>query len=456
MSNFDPATGTLIQAKDGGIYDRALVKPDRNNFAPRFGFAYQATPRTVIRSAYGISFIHFNRMGGENLLAYNLPNIINPSIDQLPATAGTSGTPLCTSTTQSPNSCFRTTEMGYPDNFLSLAYVRQQNVRTNYIPGDYKTSYIQTWHFTVQRELARNLVLDVGYVGTRGVGLMILGDFNQARPNGPEENLTLQARRPLQSFGYIQAAFGGGYMNYHALQTKIEKRFQSGFYLLNSFTWSRAIDNASGHLEAYNGDNSRVNYRDLRNERGPSGYDQPFNNTTTALFDLPFGRGKRIGANWNRPTDLALGGWRLTAINTMTSGVPVNLTYSPSSTFQVSGAPNYRPNITGDPLMPEAQRTVQRWLNPDTVVVPTDRTRPFGNAGRNSVRAPSFYQMDIGLHKDFRFTERVALSFRGEAFNLLNKTNFNAPNANRSSNAFGTITGTYPARQLQFGLRLGF
>src|SRR5204863_4063984 len=150
--------------KDGSIADRSLVNPDRNNFAPRLGIAYSANSTTVIRSAYGISFIHFNRMGGENLLAYNLPNIVNPTIDQAPSTAGASGLPLCTSTSQAPGTCFRTTLQGYPDNFLTVSNVKQINVRTNYIPSDYRSSYVQNWHFTIQRELRAGFVLDVGYV----------------------------------------------------------------------------------------------------------------------------------------------------------------------------------------------------------------------------------------------------------------------------------------------------
>jgi hypothetical protein len=346
--------------------------------------------------------------------------------------------------------------MGYPDGFLSVSNVRQINVRANYIPSDFKTSYIQTWHFTVQRELAGDVVLDLGYVGTRGVGLMILGDYNQARPNATDENSSLQSRRPLQNFGFIQIAFGGGFLNYHALQAKLEKRYRSGLYLLNSFTWSKSIDNASGHLEANNGDNSRVNYRDLRNERGVSGYDQPFNNTTTVLYELPFGRGRRWGGNLNRAAETVLGGWRLTAINTMNSGNPVNLSYSPASAFQVSGAPTYRPDLIGDPMMPKDRRSVTQWLNPANVMVPTDRSRPFGNAGRNVARAASFYQLDLGLHKDFSLGESYRLSFRTEAFNLLNKTNFNAPNGNRSSSGFGSITSTYPSRQLQFAVKVLF
>jgi hypothetical protein len=454
LSNFDPISNKLIQAQDGDIYSRSLVHPDRNNFAPRLGIAYTLRPKTVIRSAYGISFIHFNRMGGENLLSYNLPGILNPSIDQAPSTATSAPLPLCTSNSQVPGTCFRTTEMGYPDNFLSLSNVKQINVRANYIPADYRTSYIQNWHFTIQQELAKDFVLDLGYVGTRGVGLMILGDYNQARVN--TDGTSLQARRPNQSFGLIQIAFGGGALSYHALQAKLEKRFSGGFYLLNSFTWSKAIDNASGHLEASNGDNSRVNFRNLPGDRGVSGYDQPFNNTTTVVYDLPFGAKQKFGSSWNKATDYVLGGWRLTGINTMASGNPVNLSYSPASDFQVSGSPTYRPNVTGDPMMPEAQRDRLHWLNPATVSAPTDRTQPFGNAGRNIARAPSLFQLDLGLHKDFPVTERFKVSFRTEAFNLFNKTNFGPPNANISNTNFGTITSTYPARQLQFGLKVLF
>src|SRR5262249_48161 len=132
----------------------------------------------------------------------------------------------------------------------------------------------------------------------------------------------------------------------------------------------------------------------------------------------------------------------------------VNLSYSPASAFQVSGSPTYRPNLIGDPMMPEGQRTVSRWLNPDTVIVPTDRSVPFGNAGRNVARAPSFSQMDLGIHKDFTISERTRFSFRTEAFNVLNKTNLSAPNGNRSSAGFGTVTSTYPARQVQFAMKL--
>jgi hypothetical protein len=140
----------------------------------------------------------------------------------------------------------------------------------------------------------------------------------------------------------------------------------------------------------------------------------------------------------------------------MSSGLPVNLTYDPSSQFQVSSAPTYRPNISGDPLTPEDQRGPANYLSRTTVLIPTDPSRPFGNAGRNIVRAPAFFQLDLGLHKDFRVTEGSRIEFRTEAFNVLNKTNFSAPNGNRSNNAFGTINSTMPWREIQMALRFVF
>jgi hypothetical protein len=206
-----------------------------------------------------------------------------------------------------------------------------------------------------------------------------------------------------------------------------------------------------------NGDNSRVNIRNLDAEFGRSGYDQPFNNTTSFVYELPFGRDRRYASGLNPVLDGILGGWRLVGINTVTSGVPINLSYSPSTTFSVSTSPTYRPNLTGDPLMPADQRTIERYLNPATVEIPTDRTQPFGNAPRNAARAHAFYQFDLGLHKTFGLGgDHRRLEARIEAFNLFNTTNFTPANGNRSSSAFGTINGTYPARQIQLGVKVHF
>ena len=450
LTNFDPQTNTLIQAKNGSIFDRALVNPDRNNFAPRLGVAYSITDKTIVRSGYGISYIHFNRLGGENLLSFNGPHVVALNITQQPSQG------LCGANTP-PTTCFRTTQQGYPEGLNVPANFSTLNARVNYIPKDNPTGSVQSWHVSVQREILNNLLVDIGYVGNKSRDIMILADYNQARPNAATENTALQARRPIQGFQEIQIAWGGGKGDYHALQVKVERRYSRGLYLLNSFTWSRARDNASGHLEVQNGDNSRVNYRDLASEFGRSGYDQPLNNTTSFVWELPFGRERRYAKNLNAVLEGVLGGWRLVGINTMTSGLPINLSYSPASAFSVSGSPTYRPNLTGDPLMPSDQRSITTYLNSATVEIPTDRTQPFGNAPRNAARSPAFYQFDLGLHKVFPLgRDQTRLEARIEAFNVLNKTNFGSANGNRSSSSFGTITSTFPARQIQLGVKLYF
>lgn len=430
LSNFDASTNKIFLAKEGSIFDRSTVQPDRNNFAPRLGIAYSIDRKTVIRTAYGISYIQFNRAGGENVLSYNGPTIVTVTINQIPGPG------------------FRYTQDGYPANLATPQNYNPATARVTYIPSDYRTPYVQSWHFTIQRELARNLLLDLAYVGNHGTKLMVLADWNQARPSRVGENLTVDQRRPIQGFSFIEIAFNGNSSTYNAFQAKLEKRSSRGLYLLNSFTWSKSIDFASGHLETANGDTSRYNLRDVRNERGLSGYDRPFNNTTTVTYALPKGHG--LGA-------FVWGGWRASMVNSMQSGQPVNLTYGPAANVQVSTVLNYRPNVTGDPMTPEADRGPNNYLNKATSSVPIDVTNPYGNSGRNTPRSSPLYQADVRLQKDFPMHwEKSRVEFQAECFNLLNKTNFAGPASSRSAANFGTITAAYPARIIQFALRFAF
>jgi hypothetical protein len=156
-----------------------------------------------------------------------------------------------------------------------------------------------------------------------------------------------------------------------------------------------------------------------------------------------------------------IGDWQLAGINSIFAGEPVTFTYSPAASFVVSGiqqdfrgANNYRPNITCDPLASGSERTINNYFNKACVVIPTDPSQPFGNAARNTERGPRFWQFDLAASKRLSVGGPAQLEVRLEAFNLLNHTNFRAPNANRSSGGFGTITATYDPRQLQLGLKL--
>jgi hypothetical protein len=452
LSNFDPVTQTIIMAKGGSLYDRALVNPDYKNFEPRLGLAWSIAHKTVIRMGYGISHIHFNREGSDGLLGGNPPFVALNTYNQTPSLG------VCASSASAAIGCFRPTDVGYPAEFSNAANYNTLSAALVYIPREIRTTYVQSWHISVQRELARDLILDVGYVGNHGVGLWVLGDYNQAQPNNSGGNLPLQNRRPLQNYSQIGIMFSGAGSTYNGLQAKIEKRYSHGLYFIHSFTWSKAIDDAPGHQEVSNGDDKGVNYRDLRSSKGVSNYDQPFANTTTVIWDVAVPK-VNGSADFARFANAALYGWRLSAINSILGGQPVNLSYSPTSAFQVSTLSGlvYRPNITGDPMLPAGQRTPQQYFNIASVQIPTDVMHPFGNAGRNIVRSNGLAQLDLGLYKMFPlFSERKRLEFRAEGFNVLNKTNFKAPNTNLSSSAFGTTTSTFPARQMQFALRFVF
>jgi Carboxypeptidase regulatory-like domain/TonB-dependent Receptor Plug Domain len=500
LSNYDPGSQSLIRATPGSLYNRALVNMPKLDFAPRFGAAYSLDSKTVIRAGYGLGYAQFNREGGENLLVYNLPAIVNTNIVQGPqfAASGILGAqkplPLCTSAQagasydpNNPTPCFRSTSQGYATNFTNPANVTAAsnlNVQARYIPKNLPTGYVQSYHLTVQRQFGNSTTFETSYVGAHGVKLQVLADLNQSIANPVTATcnatvssgcLTLAQRRPIPTFTTIEESLPEGFLSYNALQTKLEHRTGHGLYLLNSFTWSRAIDNASGHLDANDGDNSRINLANPIGESGPSGYNQPLNESLSIVYDLPYGKGRAFGDSAPWAMQEVLGGWQITAINSANSGLPVNITYSPNTFQQTSPLLVQRPNLVGNPVLPKSKRIklpgnqqIATMQNPlvfglagnATLSLP-DNNHPYGNAGRNSVRFDPLYQLDMGLHKNFRlYPESVSFDFRAEAFNILNQTNYAFPQGGYSptSTSFGVVAAasTFPARVLQFAGKIIF
>jgi hypothetical protein len=448
LSNFDPVNLRMIPATDGSLESRSTITPDRNNFAPRLGFAFSVTPETVVRGGYGISYIHFHRAGGGNLLPINGPQVINAVVNQ----------------TNPLDAAFLPTELGYPAALTNPSAFNPLTANITYMPNDYHSSSVQSWFLSVQRELWKNVLLDVAYVGNRSDDLLLFANYNQALPNNAAGTIALQNRRPIPQFSDITYAFNGGFSRYHSLQVKFEARLPGNLTLLNSLTLSKATDNGSGSLENPNGNfPAPQDFRNLAAEDGLSAYHQPYNNTTSFVWALPVGHGHRFLASTPAWVDAIVGDWTLSGINSLFSGDMVTLTYTPATAFIVSGiqqdfrgANNYRPNVTGNPYGDTS--SITNYLSKDTVVIPTDPSQPFGNAPRNSVRGPRFTQFDAVASKNVRlpYGTNTALQFRLEAFNLFNHTNFRAPNGSRSSGAFGTITSTYDPRQLQLGVKLLF
>jgi hypothetical protein len=305
-------------------------------------------------------------------------------------------------------------------------------------------------------------LFDAAYVGNAADDLVLIANYNQAGPNNAAGTIPLQARRPIPTFSDITYVFNGGKSRYNALQLKYEWRLRNSVTLLSSLTLSRARDNGAQSLENQNGNfPGPQDFNNLDAEYGIGAYNQPYNSTTSFVWSLPIGRGRAWGSNMSPTLDAIVGGWEVAGINTVTPGEPVTLVYSPAAAFQVSGiqqdfrgANNYRPNVTCDPYAASGSQSITNWFNKDCVVIPTDPSHPFGNAGRNTVRGPNFWSLDLAAVKRVRIAGESRVELRVEAFNLFDRVNFTPPNGNRSAGGFGTITSTYDPRQVQIGVKV--
>ena len=205
------------------------------------------------------------------------------------------------------------------------------------------------------------------------------------------------------------------------------------------------------------------NIRDLADERGPSSFDVEFINVTSVVYQLPFGKGRKYGSGMNPIFDAIVGGWELNSINTANTGTPIDVSYSPSAANDVTGLTNdyrgeaiLRPNVTGTAATNQSKAAMVNNYFAGYVFSTPPASDPFGDAGRNAFRAPGLEQWDLAADKSFHIRERTSLQFRSEFFNVLNHTNFGLPTAITTNAAFGTIRTTYPARQIQFALKLLF
>ena len=406
--------------------------------------AWNFLPKTVLRAGYGVGFNSFN-LTGTSYLAYNAPRFVLASAAQTPGQPG-----------------YLNTQQGFPADFTSPEKFDPRRSTVQYVDPKAPWGTVKSWFVSIQRELPKGILVDVAYVGNNATNLATINDLNQARPNALNENANIEDRRPNLAYSSISGTVANGFSNYHGLQVRVEKRSEAGLYFLNSFTWAKAIDNSSQAFDSSNGNGTSFqNIYNIGADKGLSNYDRRVNNISSLVYELPVGRGRRYLAQTNRAVDLALGGWQISSIVNLRTGEPFTMTYTAAARSQVApfltllGFNAFRPNISGDPLTPAAQRSPTSYLSRATVSIPT-YDQPFGNAGRNISRGFAFHQVDLGLSKTFTLTERFRLQFRAEAFNVLNKSNFAAPSANISAVTFGTITSTYDPRKLQLALKLQF
>jgi hypothetical protein len=460
-SNFNPATDSMQKATGGSLYNRSLVNPDYGDFGPRIGFAYSINPKTVVRGGYGISYTFFNRVGSA-LEGINAPQALFGVINQ----SFPNGGPV--------PSTFLTTINSFTTGIANPAAFNPVNSNVVYIPPNTKWPMIQNRFLSVQREIMKNTLVEIAYNGNHSTGLPILADYNQANVNAVTATcnppaitsgcLGVQARRPIPTYGPITWVDPAGDNHYNGLSARVEHRFASGLYFLNSFTWGNAMGDSEQALEYYAGgyEANPQNIHNLAAEKGPSSFDVKLNNVTSIVYQIPFGKGRQFGGSMNPFLDAVVGGWELNTINTAHTGTPLDVAYAASSINDNTGLSNdyrgqafLRPNVSGSAASQSTSQMLNTFYAGYTFTTPL-ATAPYGNLGRNAFRAPGLEQWDFAAYKSFAIREGIKLQFRSEFFNVTNRTNFGIPDSKTTDTAFGTIRATYPSRQIQFALKLLF
>jgi hypothetical protein len=429
---YDVAIRTLVKVGTNGV-PRSGFEADKNNFAPRVGFAWTIGKRqaTVLRGGYGIYYDQ-SPLAPAEALYFNSPFFDNNIFFSLP------GLPL---TLNDPFPSFFPFPL--PDSALA-------------IQRDLRTGYMQHWNFNIERQLGRRSVVEVAYVGSKGTKLLTARDINQPQPSPLPPGLPF-VPRPNPRFDDIDLLESRANSNYNALQAKFEQRLTRGLSALVSYTWSKSIDDASNFFTSAGDPNFPQNSYNVSAERGRSNFDIRQRLSASYSYLLPFGKGRTYLTNSGWATTL-LSGWETYGIVTLQSGRP--FTVALLSEIDNSGTgrsilgfgANDRPNVVGDPNL--SNRTTARWFNTSAFVFPSAGT--FGNAGRNVLDGPGYQNVNASLVKNTSITERVNLQFRTEVFNLFNHPNFNLPDNFLGSPTFGVISSARDPRHIQFGLKLLF
>jgi len=447
-------------------FPRSARELHYDNVAPRVGLAFMMTPKTVLRSGYGIVFIDQSGI----TTPFTTPqfpfiqNVQQKTLDNVNAAFALSGGPRVAPIPLTPD-----------------AGLGQSVYTANRESG---SGYSQQWNLAVQRQITNSLSFEVAYVGSHIVHVGIPdSNLNQLTLEQLAQGSSLLTQVPNPYFGElpISSSIGGpkvsaaqllkpyprflnvatyrnntGSTVYHALEAKLEQRFSHGLYLLFGYTHSKLIDSASAVFSttvlSSPNSNSLVAADTFQPglERDSSNGDMPNVTSISAIYELPAGRGHRFASSG--VMDKFLGGWALNVITLLQSGMPVTVTQATNSN-SFAGFSLQRPTIAGNPTLPSDQRTPQKYFN--TSAFTTTAQFAIGNASRNPVRGPTYRDLDLALVKHTKLSERTDLEFRAEVFDVTNTPAFAQPNGSFGSTAFGSINATVTdPRVVQFALRL--
>jgi len=433
IANFNYSNSNTIISDFGNSSSTANVDQNYRDFQPRVGIAYRLGDRTVIRTGYARSYAIGFYGANFGAITNDWPNATRQNVKQSDAYL-----PVLTIGQAPP---------AFVSGFDVLAAAGN--------PGQYPTpnsagfgadqynpsNSIDMWNFSIQHQLPGDMTFTAGYVGNAVRHLFYRVDYNAARP-GPG---TINSRRPFDIYGFDTNAYNQSNQTstgYEGLQLSAQKRYSHGLLFTTSFTWGKSYDFGS-HNPMYNW-NANL-------DRAVQDGDRKFVFVTSQVWELPFGPGKRFLSD-KGPLKHVVGGWQISGIETAESGTPFTPVLGDTSTLN-SDCCTLRPNVTGDPSASNQSRSL--WFNPKAFSVPA--LYVFGNSGRNILRGPALYRVDLALVKGFQIREHTRLELQGEAYNAFNHTNLNNPNGTVDSSTAGVISGiTDIMRRLQVSVTLRF
>ncbi|MBI3281039.1 MAG: TonB-dependent receptor, partial [Acidobacteria bacterium] len=415
----DSAFGSVIFPRGDSAEQRSFRRRDLNNFAPRIGFAYQLTGKTVVRGGYGIFYLGTFSLVTGATPDYNPPFYLQVNIPTQ-AAASTSAHVI---------------RDGFSSNALNPNVLDGRSLAAIW-PYAWSDGTTNQWNFNIQRSLPANSLVSLAYVGSNTVHSQVSAiDINQPVP-GPGAN---NPRRQFPRFADIRMSVPIGGANYQGLEAKFERRFSGGFSILAGYTFSKTLQKQIGQQTSILAPEKQLSVQHL-----------PHRFFTAAVWDLPFGKGRRVASEG--VLSHILGGWQLSPILEAQKGLPVTPSVNGNPANTTGGQ---RPDRLRDGNLPRSERTPDRWFDRTAFAVPARFT--FGNSGANVLYGPGLVNLDLTVARTFRLTERVSLDFRSEFFNLFNDAHFSFPNTVVNTPQAGLISETASsARQIQFGLKLVF
>jgi uncharacterized membrane protein YgcG len=443
LTQTPPLSVTAVQpGPNSGGLPASLVRPDRNNFAPRIGFAWKPFSKTVVRGGYGINYNTGAYQGIAQQLALQ------------PPFATTATNSLATSPTL-------TLENGFPA-------ATPGNITNNYaVNPNYRLGYVQIRNLDIQQQIRPTLLLNIDYTGTKGTDLDIL-----EAPNRTPTGLLIQG---VDAFTYESSVADSGA---NAGSVRLRKRLSAGFAIGGTYTFSKAMDDASsigagatsgantpglggggtgaggGGSPGGGSTNVAQNPLDLSAERGLSSFNQTHKFTADYLYELPFGHDKRW-LTGNNPLRAIFGDWQWSGDWTIASGLPFTPRV-PGRADDLNGGTNgtTRPNLVPGQSVSLAHPSIAEWFNTAAYIAPPAGT--YGDARRNSIIGPGSKVFDMAFTKNFPMKEARVLEFRAQATNIFNKPNYSSIGTNYGTPTFGEVTAAGAMRQFTMTARFRF